>query len=123
MDNRHLNQLSRLRTSDLLTTKMNTTKKITYLDVTKKALIGLFGIFVTQIAKTYFGSDTMGVEELIAAIFSVYTGLGFIIVVAIESSNIATKEMICDVLEIRKSNTGKRLTKRRTESRNKGEAP
>lgn len=109
MDNHIMfKEISRLRTSDLLITKMDCTKRISLYKSLKHGLIGLLGIFVGQVVKTTFAEQAISMMDFISILAALYCVVGYLILDALEASTTAQKELICDMLALRMSRTGKK---------------
>lgn len=109
MDNRLIfTQVSRLRTKDLLIAKMDCSKRVALFKSLKLGLLGLLGIFVGQVAKSLFAAQPMSIMDYVAAIFTLYSVIGYLILDALEATSTAQKELIYDLLALRLSRTGKK---------------
>ena len=109
MDNHIIyKEISRLRTSDLLVTKMDCTKRMSLYKSLKHGLIGLMGIFVGQVVKTTFADQAMSMMDYVSILSGLYCVVGYLILDTLEASTAAQKELICDVLALRTSRTGKK---------------
>lgn len=101
-------EISRLRTTDLLITKMDCTRRVYLFKSLKLGLLGLLGIFIGQIAKTLLAGQEMTTIDVISSFLAIYCVIGYLIFDSHESNYTALKELICDLLAIRSSRTGKK---------------
>lgn len=109
MENRIMHmEISRLRTTDLLITKMDCTRRSALFKSLKLGLVGLLGIFVGQIAKTLYTAQVFGIIDFMSVPLSVYCVLGYLAFDSLEARSVAQKELINDILSIRLSRTGKK---------------
>jgi hypothetical protein len=109
MDNRNVfRQISRLSTTDLLITKIDCTERVAKFKSLKFGLLSLLGIFVGQIAKSLYAAQVMSMMDYLSMILSLYCVTGYLILDALEASSTAQKELICDLLILRMSRTGKK---------------
>ena len=109
MNNRKIfREISRLRTKDLLITKMDCTRQIALFRSLKLGLIGLLGIFVSQIAKTIYAAKVLSMMDYVSVPLALYCVTGFLICNQLEANFTAQKELICDLLSIRMNNSGKK---------------
>ncbi len=109
MDNRSMfREISRLRTTDLLIAKMDCTRRIALFKSLKLGLLGLLGIFVGQVTKSLFAAQAMSVMDYLSVPLALYCVIGYLILDALGASSTAQKELICDLLALRMSRTGKK---------------
>ncbi|MEH6473829.1 MAG: hypothetical protein V7752_21620 [Halopseudomonas sp.] len=104
-----LKELSRLRTSDLLVSKMDCTKSIARLKSIQQALIGLLGLLIGSLAKVLLTApETMGLINYVSIGLVLYCVIGYWIVNGLGANSAARKELICDLLTLRMNRTGKK---------------
>lgn len=101
-------EISRLRTTDLLITKMDCTRRIALFKSLRLGLLGLLGIFVGHVAKSLFDVQAMSWVGYLSASLVLYCVVGYLILDALEAGSNALKELICDLLALRMSRTGKK---------------
>ena len=108
MDNRIcFNEVSRLRTTDLLIAKMICTRKLSQYRALKLASVTLLGIFGSHIAKVlYATTGVMGIMEHVSIVLGLYCGFGFLLFNYREANATARKELICDLLSLRMNRAG-----------------
>ena len=109
MDNRRMfREISRLRTTDLLIAKMDCTRRIALFKSLKLGLLGLLGIFVGHVAKSLLATQAMSWIDYLSVSLAMYCVIGYLVLDALEASSTALKELICDLLALRMSRTGKK---------------
>ncbi|WP_444928344.1 hypothetical protein ACJJI4_23825 (plasmid) [Microbulbifer sp. TRSA002] len=109
MDNRIMfREISRLRTTDLLIAKMDCIRRIALFKSLKLGLLGLLGIFVGQVAKSLFAAQAMSMMDYLSVALALYCVIGYLILDALEASSTAQEKLVCDLLTLRMSRTGKR---------------
>ncbi|QFT57111.1 hypothetical protein [Microbulbifer sp. THAF38] len=109
MDNRIMfREISRLRTTDLLIAKMDCIRRIALFKSLKLGLLGLLGIFVGQVAKSLFAAQAMSMMDYLSVALALYCVIGYLILDALEAGSTAQEKLICDLLTLRMSRTGKR---------------
>jgi len=98
-------KISRLRTTDLLISKMDCNINISILKSLKPGLIGLIGVFAGQIVSMIYTGRSMMSSDFASAFLVVYCVIAYSVVTALEARAITRKELICDLLAIRMSRT------------------
>jgi len=101
-------EISRLRTSDLLVSKMSCTENVAWLQSFKLGLIGLLGMFLGQIAKTMYTHQDFTFADYLSVVFMIFCVIEYLLLNALEARSTAKKELINDLLAIRISRTGKK---------------
>ena len=105
---RKFKEICRLRTSDLMVSKMDCIESIALLKSLKLGLIGLIGIFVGQIVNTIYAGHSLQVADYVSAILVVFFVVEYLFVNTLEARSASQKELICDLLTLRMSMTGKK---------------
>jgi len=105
---RKFKEISKLRTTDLLILKMNSCESIMLYKSLKLGLIGLIGIFVGQIVNTMYAGTALQIVDFISAILVVLFVVEYLFVNTLEACTASQKELICDLLTLRMSMTGKK---------------
>ena len=101
-------EICRLRTSDLMVSKMDCIERIALFKSLKLGLIGLLGIFVGQIVKTIYANQEMLLADYVSAVFVVLCVIEYLLINTLDARSASQKELICDLLAIRLSRTGKK---------------
>lgn len=111
MDNRIMfREVSRLRTTDLLITKIGRTRRIALFKSLKLGLLGLLGIFVGHIAKSILSEPVMSWMDYLSVLLAMYCVIGYLVFDSFEARSIAQKELVCDLLALRMSNTRRKAS-------------
>ena len=101
-------EINRLSTKDLYIYKMECTSKIALFKSLKNGFLGLLALFIAQIAKTLFALQILSWIEYVSVGLSLYCVICYLLFDAFEASSTAQKELICDLLALRISRTGKK---------------
>lgn len=106
MENRIMfREISRLRTTDLLISKMDCTRRVALYKSLKLGFLGLLGIFVGQLAKVLYAAQAMGIIEFISVPLAAYCLVGYFVFDSLGARSVAQKELINDMLTLRMSRT------------------
>ena len=105
---RKLIEISRLRTTDLLSSKMDCSERVSFFKSLKLGLIGLIGIFVGHIVNTIYANQAMSMADYVSAAFIVLCVIEYMLINTLEARSASQKELICDLLALRMSRTGKK---------------
>lgn len=105
---RKFNEICRLRTSDLMVSKMDCIERISFFKSLKLGLIGLIGIFVGHIVNTIYANQAMSMADYISAAFIVVCVIEYLLINTLEARSASQKELICDLLALRMSRAGKK---------------
>lgn len=101
---------ARLRTRDLLIAKMECTTRIALFKTLKSGFLGLLGLFIAQIAKSLFAIQALSWIEYVSLGLALYCVGCYLVFDTLEASLAAQKELICDLLTLRMSRTGKKTS-------------
>lgn len=105
---RKFKEICRLRTSDLMIFKMDCIERISLFRSLKLGLIGLLGIIVGQIVKAVYINQTLLLVDYISIVFFVFFVIKYLFINTLEARSASQKELICDLLALRMSRTGKK---------------
>ena len=105
---RKFKEISKLKTSDLLVSKMDCIESIALYKSLKLGLIGLIGIFVGQIVNTMYAGTSLQIIDYVSAILVILFVVEYLFVNTLEARSASQKELICDLLTLRMSRTGKK---------------
>jgi hypothetical protein len=91
---------------------MDCTKSISLFKTLKLGFLGLLGIFVGHVAKSFLETQTVSLLDYGTIVLIVYCVACYLTFDALESSSMAKKELICDLLTLRMNVAGRKLDKR-----------
>jgi len=108
MKNRNVfKEISRLRTTDLLISKMDNIESIALYGSIKRGMIGLMGIFVTQVANAIYTDNTLVASDYLSLVATMICVIEYVILDSLVARSTAQNELIDDLLAIRMNRAGK----------------